>query len=449
MALRIAEAWGFDYDKQNLFPPPTQLEDLEEGSEGVYDVQPRPAMRGRPYGPVPLMLRPTYKGDFLEQLKEKNKCSADPSNLLDFSTPEEMLKHQEEPSVRDIQDDFYEYNRPGDEGYNALKDYYKRDWEDTEAPEMSEDKLIRMMKPPAHPEQKTFELFRAAKVVMSFLDKVSQPNPQLVVAKYLMEVSPLEIMTEDSGSRTAKYLNDLEKTEIFTKNIWHKPPTTGVSVRLYRAEPKVGRWTFRTSSGKESYITVFQFIPDRRIVEANKLNVRVSCSCPSFLFWGAQFNAVMGDYFYGKIRPKFTPPKKRDPAGRFLVCKHILACIPVVSNYRLQPISDEIKKKIKAPNKIELDKKAPKEELRIPNDLLPIGEKPEMKTLVDKWETMTRSKRRLAVLGLEDPEEVAYLAHRFPDTATVFVVEKLKSMASKEKKAEVREEAKELLQEII
>ena len=72
-----------------------------------------------------------------------------------------------------------------------------------------------------------------------------------------------------------------------------------------------------------------------------------------------------------------------------------------------------------------------------------------MKKIVDQWDKMTRIKKRNFILGLQDPEEVAFMAHRFPNTATVFVVEKLKNMASKEKKALVREEAKDLLKEII
>jgi hypothetical protein len=264
-----------------------------------------------------------------------------------------------------------------------------------------------------------------------------------------MEVCPIELEDQENV-RTAKYLKDFEATEMFTKkNKWHKPNAGGVSVRLYRAEPKIGRWTFRTSSGREAYITIFQFIPEKRIIETSKLNVRISCSCPSFLFWGAQYNAIMGDYFYGRIRPKFTPPKKRDPTGRFLVCKHILACIPIVSNYRLQPTSEEIKERIRKAPKLELEKKVPKEEIRIPKDLLPIGDKPEMKILVEKWDKMSRTKRRTSIMRLEEPDEVAFMAHRFPDTATIFVVEKLKDMASKERKAVNREEARERLKEII
>jgi hypothetical protein len=115
----------------------------------------------------------------------------------------------------------------------------------------------------------------------------------------------------------------------------------------------------------------------------------------------------------------------------------------------MQPVSEEVKKRLKGPQRIELEKKVPEEKLHIPKDLIPIGENPEMKKIVDKWDEMSRTRKRLTIMGLENPEEVAYMAHRFPSTATVFVVEKLKNMASKEKKAIDREQAKDLLKEII
>lgn len=463
--VRKAEAWGFDQDKQNLFPVPTPTENMEESAEGVYDLMPKPTIREHSYGNMPLMIRPDYSGDFLQKLVEKfkNKCAADADSLTDFSCPEEMLKHQEEPQVRDVQDEFYENNRPGEgAGYDILKDYYNRGWDPTDSPEMSEDKILRMDKAPDRVVKPVKLVFRSAeqRVIDGFLNSNSQNDlsdtAKVVVARYLMATCPLELDEQEyagegiTGSRVAKLLKDFENTQIYTKSKgWRKPDHLGVSVRLFRAEPRAGRWTFRTSSGNDTYMTVFQFIPEGRIVEANKLNVRVSCTCPSFLFWGAQFNAVMGDYFYGKIRPKFTPPKHRDPLGKFLVCKHVLACMPIVGNYRLQPISEQLKKKIRQAPKIELNKKVPKEEIHIPDDLLYIADKPEIKDIVNKWEHLSRGQKRSFIMNRTDPEEVAFMAHQFPDTATVFVVEKLKDIAAKSKKAEDRMEARDLLQEII
>ena len=53
----------------------------------------------------------------------------------------------------------------------------------------------------------------------------------------------------------------------------------------------------------------------------DNLDVRLTCSCPAFLYWGAQWNLGAADTLYGAPRPKYQPPT--DPK-RYLntICKH-------------------------------------------------------------------------------------------------------------------------------
>jgi hypothetical protein len=241
-----------------------------------------------------------------------------------------------------------------------------------------------------------------------------------------MDRFPLEGLLDLRKPKVAKLLSDFQRSLIHGKN---KLDTSGVTARLIRAEPRSGRWTFATTSGKERHTTIFQFIPHSVVRDTNKLHVRVSCSCPSWLFWGAQYHAVMGDYLYGKIRPKFSPPRKRDPEGSFLVCKHVLACIPIVSKYKLAEIPAELKEKIKKAPRYEVEKEVPKEKLKIPKELIGVGKRPKMKKIVELWDEKPKARRRM-VQDLVNPEEVAFLAHRFPSTATALVAERLKQISS-------------------
>lgn len=56
--------------------------------------------------------------------------------------------------------------------------------------------------------------------------------------------------------------------------------------------------------------------------------VKVSCTCPAFLYYGARYNAQEQDYFdphptqRGKVVPP-QPEKKRN-----LICKHIAVSLP-------------------------------------------------------------------------------------------------------------------------
>jgi len=450
-----------DFDMHNLFEPRTPVDNLEDASSGGYEAQPLKTLRERNYNPVPLILVPKYHGDFLEKLKnqpvhgkpiKEGGGNANPENLWDFSMPSEWLKHQEKPHPRNLVDDFYSINSPGPEdqgdGNQALNEYWNsRGWDPSDAPEMSEDKIDRMQ---------NFKDMKK-RVASSFLSQITQdsmPNASNVVASFLMHNMPIELVIEINNVKTAKLLEDFKKSLITTKTRGTRPPgnatvgegfltVPGVTARLARAEPRVGRWTFATTSGRDVYRTVFQFIPYKNVRETSKLHVRTTCTCPSWLFWGAQYHAVMEDYLYGRIRPKFAPPSKRDPKGQFLVCKHVLACLPIVSRYKLGGITVEVKKRIEKEPKFQIEKKVPEEKLRIPKDLISVGRNPKIKDIVKRWDESPR-KRRSWVMGL-DPDEAAFIAHRFPQTSTALVAERLKQLA---KMPKFKKEAEELLDEI-
>jgi hypothetical protein len=418
-----------DFDMHNLFKPLPPLENMEDAASGAWEVMPHNVLRERSYNSMPLLVRPKYDGDFLKKLEEPYEGKSlhieagDPENLTDFDSPEDWLKHQEEPHPRITIDEYYDINRPGeDAGGQDLKEYWDRGWEPGDSPEISEDKWLRMWAPLPGEGQKTSP-YRASSVV----------------ANYLHQCFPIKACFDMGHIKTAKMLADFEKSLIHGVK---KPNIAGVSVRLSRAEPRVGRWTFTT--GKQDYTTVFQFIPHGPTRNTTKLHARVSCSCPSFLFWGAQYHAVMEDYLYGKIRPKFSPPKIRDPEGTFLVCKHILACLPIVSKYNLGAVTEERKKKIKQAPKFQVETEVPEEKMKIPPELVNVGKRERIKKIVDQWDEKPRTRRRM-VMDLQRPEEVAYLAHRFPDTATAFVAQRLKQLAEK---PALKKEALKLLDKV-
>lgn len=456
MASKIANAWQFDTDTENLFPNRPLLEEMADNASGAVDGQPRKILRDRQYGPQPLIVMPEYKGDFLNRLRDQyvNKCA---DSLLDFSAPDDLLKYLPDPQPRDLQDDFYEIGRPGDgAGYDTLKQYHDRGWDENDSPEMSEDKILRMNDwgnkkiCPCLKGDKPSIFHSANNVITAFLSETNSFRAKTVVANFLMNLFPNDLELDLQRVRIAKMLSDFQRSLIYTKaNGWRKPGehAPGVPVRLLRAEPRAARWTF--STGSHSYATVFQFIPKGTITDPNKLHVRVSCSCPSWLFWGAQYNAVLDDYLYGKVKPKFTPPNKRDPSGRFLVCKHVLACIPIVSRYKIAPASAELKTRLRKPPKVEVDLTGPKEPLRIPIELKPFGRQPEIKDAVQNWDTMPEKTREEFIEGLDAPGAVAFMAHRFPETATKFVIPKLKNMAVENRVPSLRVQARKFLRGIV
>jgi hypothetical protein len=60
--------------------------------------------------------------------------------------------------------------------------------------------------------------------------------------------------------------------------------------------------------------------------QAKDLDVQVSCSCPAFLYWGAQWNLHQRDGLLDTPRPELRAPTERlDLRGNFVICKHIHA----------------------------------------------------------------------------------------------------------------------------
>jgi len=61
---------------------------------------------------------------------------------------------------------------------------------------------------------------------------------------------------------------------------------------------------------------------------ANDLDVQLNCSCPAFLYWGAQWNLHQRDGLLGKPRPELVAPTERlDLRGNFVICKHCKAVL--------------------------------------------------------------------------------------------------------------------------
>lgn len=59
---------------------------------------------------------------------------------------------------------------------------------------------------------------------------------------------------------------------------------------------------------------------------AKNLDVQAACSCPAFLWWGAQWNMHQRDALEGEPRDLLTAPSERlDLRGHFVICKHLKA----------------------------------------------------------------------------------------------------------------------------
>jgi hypothetical protein len=421
MALRVADAWVSDQEK---FTPETgepPLEVLKRRSKPKDQITPKKTLldsdnyefpSNMPDGMLtqPLRGRRDYGGDQLMRMAE---------DLQDIDDPSTLLKYIPETQPRDLQDEFYEFTRPGDgKGYytrnKTIEDYENRGWNDNESPEISEDHII-----------------------------IQNQKCGRIIANFLVHFSPdLCLDCNDPDQiRTAKRIYDLQKAKIDTPKGGERDLAKAY-VNLARADTK--RWTYTFRTGKENYTTVIKLIPQGNVRDPNKLDVRCSCSCKSWIFWGAQFNAIMGDYLYGPVMPKFAPPQYRDPKHKFLVCKHVLACLDIVKHYILKPISTELKKTLKAPLKVDLTNL--QDQGQPPQYLASQARNPVIKKILPRWLHMGPLEQETFIKNLQDPDAIAFMAHRFPKSATNPVIKKLKDMSLHEADFKDRQEAKKQLE---
>ena len=478
-----------DFDMHNLFPPMTPMENMEDAASGEFTSQPKRTLRERPYTPNPIKITPKYEGDFLEKLKQPLegkpvmpletvvRLSGNPENLLDFKGPDDMLKNPQRVYPRNLVDKFYEMAKPGEgAGSDDLEDLYDRGWDSDDAPEMSEDKVTRMWKRPNAPSMKVPFHTASQRVAASYLAECecSKPSASIVMANFLRSSFPVDIVINPpTTDKVAMLLKDLAQgSKIDTKAKGKRTPggssvivdkdgviTTNVpnvTVAAKRYSPSSGLWIFTTSSDHPPpkvpysdaqwpwpYTTTFQFVPYRNVRETSKLHVRVSCTCPSWIYWGAQYNAYMNNYLYGGIRPKFAPPTKRDKGGNFLVCKHVLACLPLVSKFKLGEVSEKQRKTLEKQPAVKILPGVPGEVMRIPKDLEKIGLEPHIKDIEKNWDLKPKS-RASWIRKLENPDELVYLTHRFPE-ASHLIAKRLKELT---KVPEVAKKAEEALEDV-
>jgi hypothetical protein len=99
--------------------------------------------------------------------------------------------------------------------------------------------------------------------------------------------------------------------------------------------------------------------------KAKDLDIQVQCSCPAFLYWGAQWNLHQRDGLLGPARPELTAPTERlDLRGNYVICKHIHAVFErilpsvqhnIVNILRQREVERRTKEMDKTPERLQRD----------------------------------------------------------------------------------------------
>lgn len=147
-----------------------------------------------------------------------------------------------------------------------------------------------------------------------------------------LEAGEYKVITEKSAV-TLWQLR--QRTSPFSKK-W----APGCHARVVRQEPRRARWIFRVRCNKpesapEGHLVRLQALPGDQ-ERLSRRDVLVSCSCPAWRYWGADYNAYNNGYSEA-IRARLDQDQGiRDPGRTYLICKHVYALGKITTNINLE-----------------------------------------------------------------------------------------------------------------
>lgn len=113
-----------------------------------------------------------------------------------------------------------------------------------------------------------------------------------------------------------------------------------IKARASRLRPKLERtdtknwiWTWRVGDHVVK-VQAFRRGSSKRFAG---LNLRISCSCPYWQWWGPEHWGMAGGYQRGKPRGTASVPRVRDPQGIRPVCKHAYAVLGKSKDFFVRP----------------------------------------------------------------------------------------------------------------
>lgn len=135
---------------------------------------------------------------------------------------------------------------------------------------------------------------------------------------------------------TANELLDIQKALGYSKTNERAKGITGRFVGVNANGDLIFSMNSATTPGKNydviiRFKSVYNKTVDAKMINEPKVflslllsddDVLIYCSCPSWLYWGAQYNATIGEY--GAERPEMRRPRVRpDIKLNFVLCKHV------------------------------------------------------------------------------------------------------------------------------
>ena len=148
-----------------------------------------------------------------------------------------------------------------------------------------------------------------------------------------IRIMTLDELFNDPFSKTAMSLGELFQ-ETSKRSVKYAKGCTATSKRHLT---KYGRWNFSVQC-TEKWSKGPYFVRIRLLRKSQKTKgflgreIEVSCDCNAWKYNGADYNALNKDYSERQYSDG-TAPNVRDKKRKYLICKHVATCVPIVKDF--------------------------------------------------------------------------------------------------------------------
>lgn len=178
-------------------------------------------------------------------------------------------------------------------------------------------------------ELENYKAYPEKAVVPTLPDPTIEVRANAILAEYNLEHGGYIELDPWAQNKVAWTLDELVKA---TSNFSVKnEPRCQASFR--RVQKKLNRYAIHVVCGESwsnptGHVVRLKFEKTKNIKQAPKSNIRVSCSCPFWRYYGCDWNASNKDYLNAPGTSNGAAPAQR---GRdHLICKHVAASLPLI-----------------------------------------------------------------------------------------------------------------------
>lgn len=156
---------------------------------------------------------------------------------------------------------------------------------------------------------------------------VGNYNINKIISDYRLANYPQHLDFNSFNENQVKVAVSITELMRATSNFSRKnSPRCNVS--LLEVDKKENKWTYNVkcyekNSDPHGHVVNIALEKDPRETDVRRVDVKVSCSCEFWKYWGPDFNANQYKYLEGPQRSDGSSPNVRDPYRKNKVCKHV------------------------------------------------------------------------------------------------------------------------------